>query len=161
MDQPIGDDFPVSNGEGYVVNMLADKAGLQIPAPGSNFPPFISGISPGRGVPGTLVVILGDGFDPDPAQNSVNFNGVGAGVIFATSSSLTVIVPAGASTGLVRVTVDGQISNGVDFAVESTIVTEVPGSELELVSGQTANGTLSAEGEQRSPHIHRPSPARW
>jgi hypothetical protein len=145
---PSGDDFPISNGEGYVVSMLAAKAGIKIPAPGSSFAPVIKGLTPGRGVPGTVVVILGDGFDPDASKNTVSFNGIGAGVIFATSTSLTVTVPSSATTGLVRVTVAGKQSNGIEFVVESLTVAENPGGDTELVSGQTADGTLTADGEQ-------------
>lgn len=145
---PSGDDFPISNGEGYIVMMLADKAGIKVPAPGSSFAPVLKGLSPGRGVPGTLVVILGEGFDPDATKDVVSFNGVGAGVIFATSTTLTVTVPGAASTGPVRVTVAGRQSNAIDFVVEPAVVTENPAGDTELVSGQTAEGTLSVDGEQ-------------
>ncbi|MHC4990354.1 MAG: Ig-like domain-containing protein, partial [Planctomycetota bacterium] len=147
-EQPIGDDFPVSNGEGYVVTMLADKAGLRVPPIGTSFPPVITGLTPGRGVPGTTVVLLGEGFDSDPAQNTVTFNGVGAGVVFATATTITATVPPGASTGPVQVTVGSQQSNTIDFTVESAVIAETPGAETPLVSGQTAQGTLTADGEQ-------------
>ena len=148
MDQPIGDDFPISNGEGLVLKMLADKASVQIPAPGTQLPPVITGLSPGEGVSGSIVVILGDGFDPDVAKNTVTFNGIGAGVVFATANTLTTTVPGGATSGLVRVSVNGQTSNGVQFDVRSDTVTEIVGSDTPLVSGQTASGALTADGEQ-------------
>ena len=143
-----GDDFPVVSGEGYVVDALTDRVGVQIPAPGQSFAPVLTGLSPGRGVPGTIVVVSGEGFDPDVTKNVVTFNGVGAGIIFATSTTLTVTVPAAATTGPVRVFVAAQVSNAIDFLVESSIVSEGDGPVTELVSGQTALGALSAEGEQ-------------
>ena len=145
---PTGDDFPIVNGEGYVVTMLADKAGLKIPPPGTPFAPVITGLSPGRGVPGTVVLILGEGFDPDPSRNSVSFNGIGAGVVFATATSLTATVPGAASTGPVRVSVAGRQSNAVEFVVDPVATPEVPGEPTPLTSGQTADGVLGADGEQ-------------
>jgi hypothetical protein len=145
---PSGVNFSVRNGEGYVVSMLAGKTGVKLPAPGSVFAPVITGLSPGRAVPGTIVVILGEGFAPDPTTDVVTFNGVGAGVIFATSTTLTVTVPNGATSGPVRVSIGGRLSNAVNFVVDSPTVAEIPGAELELISGQTADGTLSADGQQ-------------
>jgi hypothetical protein len=145
---PSGDDFPIVNGEGYVVTMLLDKAGVRLPAASRSFAPVIDGLSPGRGVPGTVVVILGANFSAAPTDNLVTFNGAAAGVVFATSTSLTVTVPNGATTGPVRVVVGGRPSNTVDFVVEPATVDEDPTGPLSLVSGQTVNGTLSADGEQ-------------
>lgn len=145
---PSGDDFPISNGEGYLVNMRADKAGVRVPAVGRRFAPVLTGLSPGRGVPGTIVVLLGDGFEPDVTQNAVSFNGVGAGIIFATATSLTVTVPATATTGPVRVTVGTQQSNAIEFVVEAPSLSETAASNVQLVSGQTVQGDLSADGEQ-------------
>lgn len=147
-DLIIGDDYPISNGEGYVVKMLADKTSLRIPSPGTNLPPVITGSSPGKGVPGTIVVILGDGFDPDVTKNTVTFNGIGAGVIFATANTITTTVPSGATSGLLRVAVNGQQSNAITFDVENTTIAEIPGADTPLISGQTADGVLSLDGEQ-------------
>ena len=148
MEQPMGDDFPIRNGAGYIVNMLGSKSSLTVPPPGSSFAPVISGLSPGQGIPGGIVVIIGEGFDPNPSNNTVSFNGVGASVVFATSTTLTVTVPTSASSGLVRVNVNGLQSNGVNFDVLSNIVSEIPGAVTPIASGQTANGTLTLDGEQ-------------
>ncbi len=145
---PTGADFPIVDGEGYAVTMLADKAGLRFPSPSRVFPPVITGLSPGRGVPGTIVLVLGANFDPDPTKDVVTFNGAAAGVVFATSTTLTVTVPAAASSGPVRVAVAGRQSNTLDFVVEPPTIPEVVGGDTELVSGQTAEGTISADGEQ-------------
>ena len=145
---PTGDAFAIVNGEAYVVTMLADKVGVKIPSPGSTFAPVVTSLSPGRGVPGTIVVVSGEGFDPDVTKNTVTFNGIGAGIVFATSTTLTVTVPASATSGPVRAIVHGQISNAIDFQVDGALVTEDPSGTTGLVSGQTATGTLAADGEQ-------------
>jgi len=148
LDQPVGDDFTIGNGAGYVVSMLGGKSGLVVPPPGSQFPPVITGLSPGQGVAGGIVVILGEGFDPDPSRNVVTFNGIGASVVFATANTLTVTVPGGASTGLVRATVNGLQSNAVNFDVLGAAIAEDPGNDTPLASGQTATGNIAADGEQ-------------
>ncbi len=80
--------------------------------------PVITGISPLKGPPGTHVVITGRNFivfNGDP-EFRVEFNGVRATVLFATSSGLEVIVPSDATTGPVSVfNRDGQDSTTSDF----------------------------------------------
>lgn len=147
-DNPVGTDYAVRIGEGYVVEMLADKAGVALPAPGSRFAPVLTGLAPGRGVPGTTVLILGEGFDPDPAKDVVTFGGIGASVVYATSTSLTVTVPASAASGLVRVSVAGMQSNAIAFEVLAPAIAEAPGGPTPIASGQVADGTLLADGEQ-------------
>lgn len=60
--------------------------------------------SPRSGLPGTAVTIKGVNFSPNLAQNQVQFNGVDATVQTATTTQLTVVVPASATTGPIRVT---------------------------------------------------------
>jgi hypothetical protein len=146
---PEGDDFPIASGEGYEVVMRTGKGGVVLPRPGRDVTPVITGLSPGRGVAGTVVAIVGEGFDPDPAKDLVTFNGVGAAVIVATTTTITVAVPGAATTGPVRVTVRGHASNTLDFVVEPAVVTPPSdGSPLDLVSGQTVRASLDADGEQ-------------
>ena len=146
---PEGDDFPIANGEGYQVVMRTPKGGVRLPRVGREVTPLIVGLSPGRGVPGTVVAILGEGFDPDPAKNLVTFNGVPAAAIVATTTAVTATVPGAATSGPVRVTVGGKPSNGVDFVVEPPVVQPDPDDgPTELVSGQSADATISADGEQ-------------
>ncbi|MCS6320310.1 MAG: RHS repeat protein, partial [Nitrospira sp.] len=58
-------------------------------------------VNPVTGPITQLCRLQGYGFDPVPANNVVKFNGVTATVSFATAYTLTVIVPAGATTGTV------------------------------------------------------------
>jgi len=143
-----GDDFPIAHGEGYLVVMRTPKGGVRIPRAGREVTPRIDGLSPGRGVPGTVVAILGEGFDPTPAKNLVTFNGVPGATIVATTGTVTAVVPGAATSGPVRVTIGGNVSNAVDFVVEPAVVHPGDGTTTELVSGQTAEASLSADGEQ-------------
>jgi hypothetical protein len=146
---PEGDDFEVAHGEGYLVVMRTPKGGVRLPSVTRDVAPHIAALSPGRGVPGTVVAIIGEGFAPQAAKNLVTFGGVPAPTIVATSTTVTAVVPGAAASGPVRVTVDGRPSNEMDFTVEPAVVT--PGGDAEpteLVSGQSAQATLGADGEQ-------------
>ena len=78
----------------------------------------ITALAPGSGLPGTKVVITGTKFDATPANNTVLFNTTPATVTAATTTSLEVTVPTGATTGVVSVTVG---SNTVKSASPFTI----------------------------------------
>ncbi len=64
----------------------------------------IIGFTPRSGPAGTSVTIIGGGFSATAAQNTVTFNGVPATVVSAGTNRLVVVVPAGATTGPIRVT---------------------------------------------------------
>ena len=81
-------------------------------------PITLSAFAPGSGPPGTIVTITGTGFSATAALNLVTFNGVAATVTAALATSLTVMVPAGASTGKLAVTVAGNTApSAQDFVV--------------------------------------------
>jgi len=78
----------------------------------------ISGFSPDNGVVGSYVTITGTDFDLTPANNVVKFNGVTATVKRSTIDSLIVVVPSGATTGLISVTANGTTATSTtDFTV--------------------------------------------
>ncbi len=62
---------------------------------------------PGSGPVGTTVTISGTGFSANPASNIVFFGATRASVVSASASSLTVVVPAGATYQPLTVTVNG------------------------------------------------------
>lgn len=68
----------------------------------------IFGFVPQQGSVGSTITIQGQGFSTTLAANDVRFNGTAATVLSASTSSLVVTVPAGATTGPVTVTVAGQ-----------------------------------------------------
>ena len=67
----------------------------------------IFGFQPQTAVVGTTVVVQGQGFSTTASNNGVMVNGVAAAVAAATSTHLSVVVPAGATSGLIAVTVGG------------------------------------------------------
>jgi hypothetical protein len=80
--------------------------------------PTISGISPTGGAPTTVVTISGSGFDTHPQNVQVQFNGTPANIVSTTTSTITVVVPFGATTGQVAVNVFGVAASGtVNFKV--------------------------------------------
>ena len=91
------------------------------PSDGASFTvtPAIGSLSPIAGPEGTTVEITGTSFGAMQGTSSVTFNGTGATPTSWSDTSITVTVPVGATTGNVVVTVGGQASNGVSFAVGS------------------------------------------
>jgi hypothetical protein len=100
----------------------------------------VTALLPLWGSAGTAVTIDGTGFDPNAANDAVTFNGVPALVTSVNVSnpqaeSLEVVVPAGATTGPVVVTVNGQASPqaptftvGIPGAATPTILIVAPTS---------------------------------
>ena len=89
------------------------------PSDGASFTvtPAISSLSPVAGPEGATVEITGTSFGAMQGTSSVTFNGTGATPTSWSSTSITVTVSMGATTGDVVVTVGGEASNGVSFAV--------------------------------------------
>jgi hypothetical protein len=86
-----------------------------LPAPPA---PGIQKLSPLSGFPGTPVTITGVNFGAPQGASTVTFNGVTAGAATNwTNNSITAIVPFGATTGSVIVTVGGLASNPVSFTI--------------------------------------------
>lgn len=77
--------------------------------------PTITAISPSGGAVGTWVTVTGTNFGA--TQAAVTFNGVTATPISWGATSIVVPAPSGATTGSVVVSVSGQASNGVCFAI--------------------------------------------
>ncbi len=105
--------------------------------------PTITSIAPAKGKVGQTVVITGIDFSTNPSENIVSFNGVEATVSESTATTLTVTVPAGAETGNVTVTRDGE-SNGVLFtvSVSYTVVIDLSADEDDAEEG-ALNGAMA------------------
>jgi len=80
-------------------------------------PASISGLNPTSGPIATPVTITGSNFGATQGTSTVKFNGVTATPTSWSASSITVPVPANASTGPVVVTVSGVASNGITFTL--------------------------------------------
>ncbi len=92
---------------------------------GSPLPVYISKVTPAVALtPGVSMTIAGSGFDPAPANNTVQFSAI-AGTVSGTvtqasATSIVVTVPADAISGFVRVAVNNQTSNGKSILVSGT-----------------------------------------
>ncbi len=80
--------------------------------------PTISSLSPTSGAPGVAVTINGSNFGASQGTSTVTFNGTPITTITSwIATRIVTVVPAGASTGPVRVTVNGVASAGTTFTV--------------------------------------------
>lgn len=82
-------------------------------------PPEIASIDRPRAGEGDLFVLRGSNFAAVPGDNKVLVNGVQAEVQAARQDELSVVVPKGASSGPVTVTVDKQTSNEIQLVIYS------------------------------------------
>ncbi|MCS6820713.1 MAG: IPT/TIG domain-containing protein [Microscillaceae bacterium] len=108
--------------------------------------PTFTAFSPVSGPVGTVVTLTGTNFDPTPANNKVFFGNILATVTAATSTSLTVTVPAGV-TGSVPifvnvgvVTVRGPYNYTITALPNPTITSFTPTSGIAGIF-VTINGT--------------------
>ncbi|NII25933.1 hypothetical protein HB364_12630 [Pseudoflavitalea sp. X16] len=108
--------------------------------------PVITTFSPDKGAAGDEVTLTGEYFGTTPADNTVTFNGVAATVTAASSTQLKVLVPVGASTGNITVTV-GQYSRtaATPFTVLSAAATTVT-----TLAGDGANASVDGIGTAAS-----------
>ncbi len=79
--------------------------------------PSITSLNPASGLIGTSVTITGANFGATQGTSTVKFNGITATPTSWSATSVVVLVPAGATTGNVVVTVGGAASNGVSYTV--------------------------------------------
>jgi hypothetical protein len=83
-------------------------------------PPVLLALIPNNGAIGDSIVITGRNFGPQQENSRVTFNGVLAAVTTWSNTAITVTVPPSATTGLVRITVGVQTSNGAIFTVTAS-----------------------------------------
>lgn len=100
----------------------------------------LTSLSPSTGNTGVPIVITGTGFGTSPTGNKITFNGVTATSTAWSNTSITVPVPAAATTGPVVVTVGGAPSDPVNFTIQPKITTISPEP-----AAQTANITIMGE----------------
>lgn len=80
--------------------------------------PIVRTFNPTGAPVGTEVVILGANFSIVPTENLVQFGTIAATVIEASTTQLTVLVPVGATTNAISVTVNGiTVSSNLPFSV--------------------------------------------
>lgn len=91
---------------------------------------------------GALVTINGTGFSTTASNNIVEFNGTLATVVNSTPTTLKVVVPSGATSGLITVTVNGgqKAISATNFAVIPNITSFNPSLGI-IGSTVTISGT--------------------
>lgn len=111
--------------------------------------PIIRSITPEGGVAsGDSVTITGANFSSIPEENLVWFNDTPAIVTSSTRNELIVTVPDGASTGLIRIEVDGGvITTENEFIVASSLIIPLTHSdddveEISVATGDYPEGTM-------------------
>src|SRR6266403_4878819 len=121
-------------------------------------PPSITLLSPASGPVGTPITITGTNFGTTQGSSTVTFNGISAGTATNWSStSITVPVPAGATTGNVVVTVLSVASSGSPFTVTPSCTNNctlsgtvtgpwVSGVTISLTGTASASTTTAANG---------------
>ena len=119
--------------------------------------PAINSFSPIGGLAGTTVTISGVNFSTTPALNVVRFNGVAATVSAATSTSLTVTVPASAFTGNIQVTTAGKTANSansffvaapiyISGVIKTSAGVAIVGAKIEKSDDPSVFTTTAADG---------------
>lgn len=111
--------------------------------------PTLTTISPTSGPKNTVVTISGTNFGTNAAALKVFFNGIQGAVQTATNVQITATVPAGASTGAVKVEKNGVQVTGPEFTYQgygwtSTLALSGTATNLNHPSGITkdASGNL-------------------
>jgi sugar lactone lactonase YvrE len=103
--------------------------------------PTITAISPTSGPFNTAVTITGTNFSATGSDDTVKFNGAVATVQSATATSIVAIVPVGADTGVVTVTVNAKTATGpvFDYIYTYTLSTLAGDGNLGYVDGAGAS----------------------
>ena len=129
--------------------------------------PKVYSVTPNNGPVGTSVAIEGTAFNQTAASNSISFNGTAASagsiVNAADKSTLTVAVPAGATTGQLLVTVNGQTSNtNFDWAPYDQIVFTVTSvAQPTITTNSLPNGTVGTTYNQTLHASGGTAPYTW
>ena len=87
----------------YTTTNSCGSAGVATITISTQSPPVITGVAPNKAIPGATVVISGSNFNTTTSANIVFFGATAATVTSATASSLSVVVPAGATAQSVSV----------------------------------------------------------
>ena len=112
--------------------------------------PSITSLSPASGSVGTAVTINGANFGATQGTSTVRFNGIGAAITSWSATRIVAVVPSGATTGPITVTVGGVASNGMSFTVATGLPSPWLATDIgsPAVGGSTtyASGTFTING---------------
>jgi RHS repeat-associated protein len=126
---------------------VAGESALQSVSVTYSSVPGITSFSPSSGAEGTVVTVTGLNFAPTGFSPEVTLNQQGGGTIVApissfSAGSLSFVIPAGAVTGPITVTVDGQSvtsSNLLAVTSSSSFTLTAGPSSVTLLPGQSAD----------------------
>ncbi|MCI0666375.1 MAG: hypothetical protein L0220_35450, partial [Acidobacteria bacterium] len=111
---------------------------IAIAGTGGTFPPQVSGFGSPSALAGNTIIINGNGFSPNPADNIVRIAGLEAQVMSASASQLTVMVPFGVETGMVTVrTAQGEGVSASVLPVRTSVSGLVENTARQPMSGVT------------------------
>lgn len=103
-------------------------------------PPIVSTVTPSSGLGGAVVVITGKNFSTVLSENTVTINGVPSTVKSSSPTQLSLVLPAGATSGNLVVNVNQQAVTGPVFKVQVLNITAItPNNGL-------AGGTVTISG---------------
>ncbi|HXJ06004.1 MAG TPA: IPT/TIG domain-containing protein [Candidatus Acidoferrum sp.] len=156
----------------WIMQMVAFRAATG----GGSTVPNIATLNPTSGAVGTAVTISGSNFGATQGSSTVKFNGTTAAPTTWSATSISVPVPAGATSGGVVVTVGGVPSNPVNFTVTvpppaitslnpisgavgtSVIITGTNFAATQGSSTVTFNGTVASPTNWSATSITAPVP---
>lgn len=104
--------------------------------------PTVTALSISEGEVGTNVTITGTNFGTAAADVTVFFNTTEANPTTVTNTSVTVIVPVGATTGIVKVKVKSLEASGPSFTVLAPITVSVSNFSNSISENQRADNVL-------------------
>jgi hypothetical protein len=128
----------------FTSDLSISYAGFEATVACATAVPNITSFTPATGLPGTSVVITGTGFT---GATSVEFNGIPATSFVVNSpTQITAVVPAGASTGRIRVMSTAVGISSTNFTVPAPTITSftpatgLPGTSV-VITGIVFTGT--------------------
>src|SRR5579872_594101 len=100
----------------------------------------LTSFTPQHAVAGTTIIITGQGFSANPADNKITINGVAVTATQASDTSLSVIVPQKVGSGPISVTVNNQTTiSSTNFIYDKAYwVTTVAGSSQGYLDGNAS-----------------------
>jgi hypothetical protein len=103
--------------------------------------PVISTLQPPSGLPGQQTIVNGSNFGPCACPATVAINGTPATIVSWSSTKITALIPPGATSGNLVVTVGGLASNGMAFSVETPFISSLSTTSGNVGAPVTINGS--------------------
>lgn len=131
----------------FIASCSDDDGGDPDPDPEPEPTLSLTDFNPKTGLTGTEVTITGEGFGDDKSAVSVSFNGVDADVASVSDTEITVVVPEGASTGAISVTVGEnteEFTESFEIQDEADMTSSIENPSFEDQDAGGANDPMNA-----------------